>query len=236
MEFLNLLKSWDKDLFLLLNGMHSSLWDYSMTLFTLTPIWLLFYGTILVIIGKKYGKKSLFILVAITLMIVCADQFSGILKHTVQRLRPSNDPAFSQLVHVFFRKGGQFGFVSAHAANTFAIATFTSLLFKNRRYTTFIFPWAMMIAYSRVYLGVHYPGDILGGAILGIGVGIGIYKLMIFSESKLSLVNQFARNTMKDKDANLIIVVGLFTIIMTIGIVALLLQNEVIHINRDGVT
>lgn len=228
MEFLNLLKSWDKDFFLFLNGMHSPLWDYSMTLFTLTPVWILFYGTILFIIGKKHGKKSLFILVAIALMILCTDQFSGILKHTVQRLRPSNDPAFSQLVHVFFRKGGLYGFVSAHAANTFAIATFTTLLFRNRRYAVFIFLWATMIVYSRIYLGVHYPGDILFGAILGIGVGIGIFKLLNYAESRLSPINLFARNPLKNSEANRIIEVGLFTIIMCIGLLAMLIQNDVI--------
>jgi len=228
MEFLNLLKSWDKDLLLFLNGMHSPLWDYSMTLFTLTPTWLIFYATILAIIVKKHGKKSLFIFFAIALMILCADQFSGILKHTVQRLRPSNDPALSQLVYIFFKKGGQFGFVSAHAANTFAIATFTSLLFLNRKYAIFIFPWAILISYSRIYLGVHYPGDVIFGAILGIGVGIGIYKLLNYAESRLSPVNLFARNPLKDKEANLIIQIGLFIIVMCIGIVAMLLQNDVI--------
>jgi len=228
MEFLNLLKSWDKDFFLYLNGMHSPLWDYSMTLFTLTPTWLIFYATILIIIVKKHGKKSLFIFIAIALLILCADQFSGILKHTVQRLRPSNDPAFSQLVHVFFKKGGQFGFVSAHAANTFAIATFTSLIFRNRNYSMFIFPWAIVIAYSRIYLGVHYPGDVICGALLGIGVGIGIFKLLNYAESRLSPVNLFARNPLKDREAHRIIEVGLFIIIMCIGISALLLQNDVI--------
>ena len=228
MEFLNMLKSWDQNLFLFLNGMHNPLWDYSMTLFTLTPTWLIFYVTILAIIVKKHGKKSLFIFVAIALMILCADQFSGILKHTVQRLRPSNDPAFSQLVHIFFKKGGQFGFVSAHAANTFAIATFTSLLFRNRKYVVFIFPWAIMISYSRIYLGVHYPGDVICGALLGVGVGIGIFKLLNYAESRLSPVNLFARNPLKDKEANRIIEVGVFTIIMCIGIIAMLLVNDVI--------
>ena len=228
MDFFNLLNSWDKELLLSLNGMHSPLWDYSMTLFTLTPTWLIFYATILTIIVKKHGKKSLFIFVAIALMILCADQFSGILKHTVQRLRPSNDPAFSQLVHVFFRKGGQFGFVSAHAANTFAIATFTSLLFRNRNYAMFIFPWAILISYSRIYLGVHYPGDVLCGALLGVGIAIGIYKLLTYAESRLSPVNLFARNLLKDREANRIIEVGVFTIIMCLGIVALLLFNNVI--------
>jgi undecaprenyl-diphosphatase len=228
MEFLDLLKSWDKDFFLYLNGIHSPLWDYSMTLFTLTPTWFLFYATILIIIVKKHGKKSLFIFVAIVLLILCADQFSGILKHSVQRLRPSNDPAFSQFVHVFFKKGGQFGFVSAHAANTFAIATFTSLIFRNRKYSLFIFPWAIVIAYSRIYLGVHYPGDVICGALLGFGVGIGIFKLLNYAESRLSPVNHFARNPLKDREANRIIEVGFFIIVMCIGISALLLQNDVI--------
>ncbi|MEI6678957.1 MAG: phosphatase PAP2 family protein [Mariniphaga sp.] len=228
MGILDLLKSWDKDLFLFLNGMHSLLWDYSMTLFTLTPTWTLFYGTILIIIVNKYNKKSLFIIFALALLILCADQFSGILKHTIQRLRPSNDPVIGHLTHIFFNKGGEFGFVSAHAANTFAIATFTSLLFKNRRYAIFIFPWAMMIAYSRVYLGVHYPGDILGGAILGIGVGIAIYKLLKYTESRLSPVNLFARNPLKNREASLIIITGLFIMIMCIGVITLLIQNKLI--------
>jgi undecaprenyl-diphosphatase len=228
MEFLNLLKSWDRNLFLFLNGIHSPLWDYSMTLFTLTPVWILFYGTILSIIIRKHGKKSLFILVAIALMIICSDQFSGILKHTVQRLRPSNDPELASVIHIFFKKGGLYGFVSAHAANTFAIATFTSLLFRNSRYTMFIFPWAMMISYSRIYLGVHYPGDVLFGAILGVGIGIGIFKLLNYAESRLSPVNLFARNPLKKREADRIIEVGLFVIIMCIGISALLLQNDVV--------
>ncbi len=228
MEFLNLLKSWDKDLFLFLNDMHSPLWDYSMTLFTLTPTWLLFYGTILVIIGKKYGNKSLFIFVAITLLILCADQSAGMLKHSLQRLRPSNDPEMSLLTHVFFNKGGQFGFVSAHAANTFAFATFSLLLFKNLHYSIFIIPWAMLIAYSRVYLGVHYPGDILGGSILGIIIGIVIFKLLLYSEARLSPVNLFVRNPMKDKESSVIILTGLFVIIMCFGVVGLLLKNDLI--------
>ena len=228
MGILDLLKSWDKDLFLFLNGMHSPLWDYSMTLFTLTPTWTLFYGTILIIIVNKYNKKSLFIIFALALLILCTDQFSGILKHTIQRLRPSNDPVIGHLTHIFFNKGGEFGFVSAHAANTFAIAAFTSLLFKNDRYAMFIFPWAIMIAYSRVYLGVHYPGDILGGAVLGIGVGIAIYKLLKYAESRLSPVNLFARNPLKNREASLIIITGLFIMIMCIGVIALLLQNKII--------
>ncbi|MEI7525031.1 MAG: phosphatase PAP2 family protein [Mariniphaga sp.] len=228
MEILNLLKGWDKELFLYLNGIHSPLWDYSMTLFTLTPTWLLFYGIILIIIVRKYDRKALLIFISLALLILFADQFAGLIKHTVQRLRPSNDPTISQLTHLFFRKGGEFGFVSAHAANTFAIATFTLLLFRNNRYTLFILPWAALIAYSRIYLGVHYPGDVLGGAILGITIGILTYKLLIYSESRLNPVNLFSRNPLKDKEANKIILTGLFIVVMTISVVALLLQNELL--------
>jgi len=228
MEFFNLLKSWDRALFLYLNGFHSPLWDYTMTLFTLTTTWLLFYGLIFFIVGKKYDKKSLFIFVSLTLLILCSDQLAGLLKHTIQRLRPSNDPAVSPFTHVFFNKGGEFGFVSAHAANLFAFATFSIRLFKNARYSWFILIWASIIVYSRIYLGLHYPGDILGGIVLGVVVGTLIYKLLKYSESKLSRVNLFARNPLKDREADLIIVTGLFIMIMCIGIIAILLQNGLI--------
>jgi undecaprenyl-diphosphatase len=230
MEFLNLLKGWDKDLLLFFNGHNSPLWDYSMTLFTLTPTWLLFYGMILIIIGRKYDKKSILIFVAITLLILCADQFAGVLKHSIQRLRPSNDPSINQYVRVFFEKGGQFGFVSAHAANAFAFATFSIMLFKNSRYTAFIIPWAILVAYTRIYLGVHYPGDILGGALLGIVIGVLIYKLLIIIELRVNPVNLLSKNHLKDKEANQIIMIGLFVIIMSISIVSLMLSNQLLTI------
>lgn len=230
MEFLNLLKSWDKDFFLYLNGMHTPLWDYSMTLFTLTSTWLLFYGLIFWIILRKYDKKSLLIFISLLILILCSDQCAGIIKHTVMRLRPSNDPSISQLTHAFFTKGGEYGFVSAHAANTFAFATFSMLLFRNYRYTIFILPWAALISYSRIYLGVHYPGDILGGVILGILFGYGAFRLLLYAESRINPVNLFVRYPLKDKDANRIIITGLFTLIMIIGIITLLIQNNLIPV------
>lgn len=228
MEFIDLLKSWDKDILLFFNGNHSPLWDYSMTLFTLTPTWFLFYGMILIVIVKKYEKKSILIFVAITLLIICSDQLAGVLKHTIMRLRPSNDPTISQLVHVFFEKGGQYGFVSAHAANAFAFATFSLLLFKNSRYTAFIIPWAIIVAYTRVYLGVHYPGDILGGAVLGALIGIVIYKLLIFTELRVNPVNLLSRNHLKDNEVDKIILLGLFVFVMCIGIIGLMLSNQLL--------
>ena len=86
----------------------------------------------------------------------------------------------------------------------------------------------MLISYSRIYLGVHYPGDVLFGALVGVTVGIGIYKLLIYAEKRLSPVNLFSRFPLKDREANRIIEVGIFTIIMCIGIMMLLLKNGVI--------
>lgn len=227
---LDLLNRWDREFFLFLNSLHNAIWDYSMTLFTLTPVWIPFYLVILVIIAKKYGKKSLMIFLAITLLILFADQFAGILKHSIKRLRPSNYPEVSQLAHIFFNKGGLYGFVSAHSANAFSFATFSILLFKNRRYTAFIIPWAMMIAYTRIYLGVHYPGDILGGIILGTLIGLGIYKMLIFMEGKFSSVNRFSGNTLNNREANTIIVAGFFTIIFCLMVVNLLLNYQFLKI------
>jgi undecaprenyl-diphosphatase len=230
MGILNLINQWDKDLFLYLNGFHNTLWDYTMTLFTLTPVWIPFYLVILAIIVKKYGKKSLWIFLCVALLILFADQFSGILKHTVKRLRPSNDPEISQLAHVFFTKGGLYGFVSAHAANTFSFATFSILLFRNRLYTIFILVWAMLIAYSRIYLGVHYPGDILGGIILGILIGTGIYKLLNYVEGKFSPLNKFRKNTLKAKEARTIILTGLLVFTLCLMIVGLLMNYQLLKV------
>jgi undecaprenyl-diphosphatase len=231
MGILDLLNQWDKDLFLYLNGLHNTLWDYTMTLFTLTPVWIPFYLVILAIIVKKYGIKSWWIILSVTLLILFADQFSGILKHTVKRLRPSNDPEISQIAHVFFTKGGLYGFVSAHAANCFSFATFSILLFKNRRFTFFIIPWAMLIAYTRIYLGVHYPGDIVGGVTIGILVGTGVYKLLMIAERRFNPANPFSENRLTNHEAKTVIFSGLFLIALCLIIVSLLMNYQLLKVN-----
>ena len=123
--------------------------------------------------GAKYG-----------ILILLADQLSSsLLKPLVARLRPTHNPEISDLIHtVRGYRGGLYGFVSSHAANAFAFAVFTSLVIRNRYYALTIALWAVLSAYSRIYLGVHYVGDVVCGAILGVLVAIVVYKLFISSK------------------------------------------------------
>lgn len=228
MGIIQTLSDWDKSAFLYLNGHHNDLMDYVMTLFTFTPTWLLFYGVALYVIIRKYGRKSIPIIISLALIILLADQISGVLKHSIMRLRPSNDPTMIPLAHVFYKSGGLYGFVSAHAANAFSFATFSALLFRSRGYTIFIFPWASLIAYTRIYLGVHYPGDILGGAMLGSLIGWGVFKLLVLIESKVFPVHPYQRNKINVQELELVVVAATMVVFFTFSSVILMLKNDLL--------
>ncbi len=228
MGIIQIISELDKSAFLYLNSYHNDLMDYVMTLFTFTTTWLLFYGTTLYIIIRKYGRKSVPVIISLVLIILLADQLSGVIKHSVMRLRPSNDPVIAPLAHVFFSKGGLYGFVSSHAANAFSFAAFSSLLFRNRGYTIFIYPWACVIVYTRIYLGVHYPGDILGGIVLGSLVGWSIYRLLIYVESLAFPVHPYQRNRLNINELETITISAAMVVFFTFSTVILMLQNELL--------
>lgn len=183
MEWFQKILDFDTQTFLFLNGFHNSFWDTIMLMITRKETWLPFYLVILYFFVKKYRSKSLLIIVFLALTVVASDQLSVLIKETVQRLRPVYNPAIEHLVHNVLRKGGKHGFVSSHAANSFAIFIFTSRIFKNRRYSWLLFFWALLLCYSRIYSGVHYPLDILGGALLGWLLGVVFFKMMMFIEN-----------------------------------------------------
>jgi undecaprenyl-diphosphatase len=161
----------DKEVFLSLNGLHNNFFDFIMWWSSSKLIWIPLYLYFLYLIIKKYGWESVAILLSLALLIALSDQISGFVKDGVQRFRPSHNPDFIGQVRTLNNYlGGNYGFVSSHAANSFALAYFLSKILepKSIYFKILLFAWATEVSYSRIYLGVHYPGDILGGAFLGI--------------------------------------------------------------------
>jgi undecaprenyl-diphosphatase len=170
----------DKELFIILNGFHSPLLDPVMLFMTDKIVWLPLYLYLVYLIFKDYNKDGWLVLIGITLTIVLADQVaSSFMKPYFSRLRPSHEPSLQSAIHLVdgYRSAGKFGFASSHAANTFGMASFLFLLFrKTRRWIILLFFWAAVVTYSRVYLGVHYPGDILVGSLVGIISAVAGFK------------------------------------------------------------
>ena len=137
--------------------------------------WIPLYLLLLYLVIKQYGKRSVWVLLAVALVILCSDQLSAhVCKPLFQRLRPCYHPDLEGMIHLpRGLAGGRYGFVSSHAANTFAVATFlTAVLRKNyRRIGWWLYGWALISSYTRIYIGFHYPGDIIAGAVLGVFIG-----------------------------------------------------------------
>ena len=166
----------DSRLFLVLNGLHTGWLDTVMVSIIKMWLWIPLYILLLFLVFKQYGKRGWWVLLAVALVILCSDQLSAhVCKPLFHRLRPCFNPELEGLVHLpNGLPGGKYGFVSSHAANTFAVATFlTATLRKSRRWIGWVlFSWAFISSYSRIYVGVHYPGDILAGAVLGVLIGL----------------------------------------------------------------
>lgn len=169
----------DKDLFIWLNSQHSSFWDVIMMIFTRKEFWIPLYLLLLYQIYKFKGKEALWWIIGAFVLVFLCDQISTqLFKNIIQRFRPSHDPTLEGVVNIVNGyKGGKYGFVSSHATNSFGVALFTSLLFRNKLYSVFIFTWSLLIIYTRIYLGVHFPGDVIGGMILGAILGYLVYRL-----------------------------------------------------------
>jgi len=180
---LETLINWDQQLFFFLNGLHTDWLDAVMYWFTNKKVWVLFYIILVVWMVKEYKWQGIIFVLGAAAAAGLADLvISGFMKDFFQRFRPSRDPQFEGMVHIVNGyTGGRFGFASSHAGTSFALATFIFLLFReNYKWIVWIFLWAAVMAYTRVYLGVHYPGDILVGGIIGTILGWAMYKLCIW--------------------------------------------------------
>ncbi len=169
---LSIVNDVDTDLLLWFNGAHNAFFDAFMTLFTNKWMWVPMYLALIYVFFKNMApKNAVACVVAIIVMVALSDQLSSaVIRQAVGRLRPSNlDNPISDLVHIVDGyRGGKYGFPSSHAANSFGLAFFLCYLFRRNALPAFIMVWAIMNCYTRIYLGVHYPGDILCGALVGL--------------------------------------------------------------------
>ena len=179
----------DDDALLAVNGMHDVFQDafwwlvtakWSSALLLLALLWILLH---------QNRRHALLVLAMLVLSVILADQVSsGLIKHLVERLRPTHDPSLESMVHVINGyRGGLYGFVSSHAANSCALAMLVSLVMRQRLVTISLFTWTLLQCYSRMYLGVHYPGDIIGGLVVGLLAGWLVWIIMRWVERRWRL-------------------------------------------------
>jgi undecaprenyl-diphosphatase len=160
---------WDTELFILINGFHFDWLDPAMKVFSAIQVWIPLYLLVIILIIWKKRVWSIAVLAVLGVSFALADQLSvHLFKNVFERLRPCHVEELKTIIHSLEGCGGKYGFISNHAANSFCFAMFTSLFFKNRYYTIIIFLWAIFVSYSRIYVGKHFPLDVICGAVFGI--------------------------------------------------------------------
>ncbi|MTI23214.1 phosphatase PAP2 family protein [Fulvivirga sp. RKSG066] len=171
---------WDRELFLFLNSLHNPTLDTIMYWYTQKYVWFPVYAVLIFFIFKEYKWKGVVMVLAAAAAVGLADFIiSGVMKPYFERWRPSRDPSLEGMVHLVNEyTGGKFGFASAHAGTAFSLATYTFLIFRHKyKWVGLVFIWSFIMAYTRIYLGVHYPGDIIVGTLIGVLLGFLFYKL-----------------------------------------------------------
>ncbi|MBI3501681.1 MAG: phosphatase PAP2 family protein [Bacteroidetes bacterium] len=176
---IDFLKSVDTRLFLLFNGHHTPFMDKVMSLAGGKLTWIPLYILLLFFVWRKKQEKMWLVVLSVAILITFSDQISvHLFKETFQRYRPCHNLLLQGKVQLINGEcGGLYGFVSNHAANSFALITFLSLFFRKVSIALCLYLWASFVCYGRVYAGVHYPFDIVGGMALGIFLGLVTYKL-----------------------------------------------------------
>lgn len=175
----------DRDVFLFLNNLGSEKYDPLWLFITKQVNWIPFFLLLFYLIYKKIGtKQTLYVLFFIAVLVAFTDQLTNVFKFTFGRLRPSNDPNLGATMRKVLIRNS-FSFFSGHAANTMAVATFLYLNMKRYlKYFGWIFLWPLIFAYSRIYLGLHYPSDILFGFLFGAINGLLFYKLYRYAQRR----------------------------------------------------
>lgn len=170
----------DEQLFIYLNTLGSTTWDGIWLFITHKFAWIPFYALLLYLVYRHLGlKKTLFVMVFVALMITVTDQLSNVFKHSFERPRPCRLENLKEIIRFVAPRCGRFGYFSAHAASTMALAVFIGLLLKKyiKNLIFILLFWSAIVAYSRIYVGVHYPLDIITGMAIGALIGYGFYKM-----------------------------------------------------------
>jgi len=181
----------DKELFVFLNGLGSTPFDGFWQIITKQIYWIPFFIAVFYLLQKKTAWKNFAIIILfLVVLIAFTDQITNLFKNTFQRLRPCNDFDVNQIARIVAHRNS-FSFFSGHAANSMASTMFVFLIVRNYymfTYLLFLFP--LIFAYSRIYLGLHFPGDILTGYVFGATFGILFYKLYLQFNRKYNFITE----------------------------------------------
>lgn len=227
----------DKQILLAMNGSDSLFWDGIMIVYTTTVIWIPFAIALIYLLVKNNDLMHFFIiLLMVVLVLTLTDTIaSTICKPYFERFRPTHDPEIMYLVDVVNNhRAYKYGFMSSHAANSFGIAVFVMMLVKNRLLSVSVLVWALINSYSRIYLGLHFPGDIICGTAVGIICGLSVYALYMYickkmrNENKGWISDNYTRSGYSVSDVHFMLMVLYATYALIPAIAFLKLQYKLI--------
>jgi len=177
--------SLDQHLFVFLNGLGSESYDGLWLILTKQTSWIPLFLILLYIIFNKLGtKQTLYLLLFVAILVVLTDQTANVFKNGFQRLRPCNNPEINSFIRIV-QSRTSFSFFSGHAASSMGVTTFLYLIFKKDfQYFWLLFLWPLIFAYSRIYLGLHYPLDIISGYLCGAILGFLIFQLYQIAQKR----------------------------------------------------
>jgi undecaprenyl-diphosphatase len=184
----------DTELFVFLNGLGSEKYDGLWLIITKQTSWIPLFLFLLYLIFKKLGtKQTLYLMVFVAILLVFTDQIANVFKNGIQRLRPCNNPEINSFIRIV-QSRSSFGFFSGHATSSMGVATFLYLIFKKDfKYFWLLFLWPLLFAYSRIYLGLHYPLDIISGYLCGAILGFLMFKLYQIAQKRNFTLKSFTK-------------------------------------------